>query len=189
MKKTTLKASTLRSIMIVTIFITIGLLGYGFYYAQNWLNTYAVSVGEIVAKSTAKSTSSQGIAELQTEIGARQSAVSKASGITVSSSDYQSQIIGDLTKYALNNGILITDYDVANPAIADIKIQPISGVSSSYITITFGNPVPMTGLIKFLKSIETNLPKMQLTGISLKDNPSLAGTVNVDPITIEVYTK
>jgi hypothetical protein len=189
MSKANTKAASLRTMMVVLIVIIIGLSAFGFYLAQDQLNTLAISTGQTIAKSTDGSISSQGIANLKEEMVKKQVVISKASNITVPSQDYQSQIIADLTKYATNNGLLITDYNVSNSTITGLKASTTNGVKSNYITITLGNPVPMIGLIKFLKSIESNLPKMQLTGITLKDNPALSGTVNIDPLTIEVFTK
>ena len=181
MKKSNMKASSLRSIMVVFLLLTIGLSTYGFYLAQCWLNDFAISVGQAVSKSTASSTSSQGISQLQAALSERQTAIDKTNAFTISSQDYQTQAFNDLTKYALNTGVLISDYNVPNPTTTDAKL--------SYITIKFNNPVQTSSLIKFLKLIETNLPKMQVSGITLRDNPSTIGTVNVDPLTIGVYTK
>ena len=180
MKKSNMKASSLRSIMIVFLLLAVGLSAYGFYLAQGWLNNFAIA-SQVVSKSTASSTSSQGISQLQAALSERQTAIDKTNAFTVSSQDYHSQAISDLTKYAVSTGVLISDYNAPNPITTDTKL--------SYITIKFNNPVQTSNLIKFLKLIETNLPKMQISGITLRDNPSTIGTVNVDPLTIEVYTK
>ena len=176
-----MKASSLRSFMVVFLFLAISLSAYGFYLAQGQLNDFAISVGQVVSKSTASSTSSQGISQLQAALSEKQTAIDKTNAFTISSQDYQSQAISDLTKYATNTGVLISDYNVSSPTTTDAKL--------SYITIKFSNPVQTSSLIKFLKLIETNLPKMQVSGITLRDNPSKVGTVNVDPLTIGVYTK
>lgn len=189
MKKTKLKATSLRSMMIAAIIITIGLAAGGFYFAQDWLNTFAISVGQTIAQSTNGSNTSQGIQNLKEEMAQKQVVAGKASSITISSQDYQSQAISDLNKYAANTGISITDYNVAAPATAESTLPAINGVRINYITITLGSPIPMTSLIQFLKSIETNLPKMQLAGIKVNQVQGSSNNVSVDPLTIEVYTK
>ena len=181
MKKTNTKASSLRSIMVMLLFLAIGLSAVGFYYAQVWLNDFAISVGQVVAKSTTNSTSPQGISQLQSTMSSKQTVIDKLNAFTVSSQDYQSQAISDLNKYAANNEISISDFNVASTTATAINVKNI--------TIKLANPVQISSLIKFLKSIETNLPKMQITEITIKDNSSKAGTVNVDPLIIEVYTK
>lgn len=181
MKKSNMKASSLRSIMVVFLLLAIGLSAYGFYLTQGQLNDFAISVGQVVSKSTASSTSSQGISQLQTALSERQTTIDKTNAFTVSSQDYQTQAFNDLTKYATDAGVLISDYNVSTTTTTDARL--------SYVTIKFNNPVQTSSLIKFLKLIETNLPKMQVSGITLTDNPSTVGTVNVDPLTIGVYTK
>lgn len=186
MKKTKLKATSLKSMMVAAIIITIGLAAGGFYFAQDWLSTFAISVGQTIAQSTNGSNTSQGIQNLKEEMAQKQVVAGKASSITISSQDYQSQAISDLNKYAANTGISITK---AAPATAESTLPAINGVRINYITITLGSPIPMTSLIQFLKSIETNLPKMQLAGIKVNQVQDSSNNVSVDPLTIEVYTK
>lgn len=189
MKKSKMKATSLRSSMIVIIVIVIALSTVGFYYAQSLLNTFATSVGQVVSKSTAGGGNAHELVVIQEEIAENQAVADKAGLLLVPSQDYQGQIISDLNKYATNTGISITDYKVPKTAITGAKAPVILGVGINYLTITLANPVPIASLIQFFKSIETNIPKIQLTGISITQNQGSSINVTVDPITIEVFTK
>lgn len=190
MKKNKMKATTLRTTMTIIIIIVIGLSAFGFYYLQGKLNTYAVSVGQTVSESTAGGGSStQTIKKIQANIADIQAIADKSASITASSLDYQNQMITDLNKYASNNGISIIDYNFSQPTTTSKSSGLTGGTGTSFITITLSNPISYTGLIKFLESIETNLPKMQLTGITITHDQNTSGTVTVTPLTIEVYTK
>jgi len=190
MKKNGMKATTLRTTMVIIIIITIGIATFGFYYFQGKLNTYAISVGQTVSESTAGSSSNaQTIKKIQADIAATQAIADKSASITASSLDYQNQTIADLNKYASNTGISIIDYNFSQSATTAKTSSLAGGIGTSFITITLGNPISYTNLIKFLESIETNLPKMQLTGINISHDQNNSDTITVQPLTIEVYTK
>lgn len=188
MKNPKSKARNLRIVLSTFVFIAIGLSALGFYFAQDWLGTYAKSVGQTMAKSTINVTGAQGLAELLQALNDKQLIVTKLDSFLSPAQNYQSQIINDLSKYAANSGVTITDYNVSSPNTASTATSTISGVGISYVTITLSNPMQITSFIKFLKLIETNLPKMQLSGISISGETS-STAVTVNTLTIGVYTK
>jgi len=64
-----------------------------------------------------------------------------------------------------------------------------TGLKSIAATITLRNPVPYRNYLTFLKLIEQNLTKMQITDVSIvpdKDDPNL---INNPVIGLEVYIK
>lgn len=189
MKKSHIKATSLRSAMSAVVFIIIILSSVGFYYAQDWLNQLAIEIGSTVSESTAGS-DDQALKQLQDDIARNQISANKANNIIAPSHNYQSLIVEDLNKYASSTGVSIASYkwDQSVPA-GTSALAAIDGVSSGFITITLDNPVTFTNLIQFIKAIESNLPKMQITGISLSRDSNSANAVTVEPITIGVYTK
>ncbi len=185
MKKTKLKATNLRTVMMIIVVIIIATSGFGFYYAQSQLNAMAVSVGQKISESAVDGKNNQPTIKLKAQIAGAKTAIDKVSSLTVSSQDYQNQMIKDLNKYSSNTGVSITDYSFSAQAATGSS----SSATTGSITITLGSPVSFTNLMKFLKSIESNAPKMQIKGIDLSRNQSSAGYVTVSPLTIEVYTK
>jgi hypothetical protein len=186
MKKTKMKATTLRRTMtVLIIFVIIG-SAIGFYFAQKQLKNYAITVGGVVSESTAGGTNTAGIKKLQEEIAEFQTSAEKANSITTSTQDYQNQAIQDLNKYAANSGISITDYNFAQPTTK--SVGP-AGVGLGYITITLNNPIPFNNFLQFLISIENNIPKMQITGVDLSRDSSSTDAITVRPLTVEVYTR
>jgi len=187
-KAKTMTAVSLRTILVIALLITIAASCLGFYQAQGQLREFAVTVGQIIGNSKSGTTSPDGLIALQQQLAARQTSIDKAASVTVAGTGYQSQAIKDLTKYATDTGITITNYTASDVATTATATTEIFGIKSKYLTITLQNPVKMNSLVKFLSLVETNLPKMQLTGISLSqaDGNSM---VSVDPLTIGVYTK
>ncbi len=183
-KSNKLTATSLRTVLIVALLVTIGATCYGFYKAQIWLTDYATTVGQTINSSKSGTMSPEGLASLEQALVNRQSSIEKAAAMTTSSANYQSQAISDLNIYAAKTNIIITDYSVADIASTN---STIGGVTSKYLKISLRNPIKMDSLLQFLSLIETNLPKMQLTGISLSQ--ASGNMINIDPLTIELYTE
>lgn len=181
-------ATSLHKILIISLLLIICLIIGGFYYAQIWLKDIAVNSKSNSSQSTT-SYGSTSQAQLQTELSSQKVAVDKAAGIVISSQDYQNKIKQDLDKYALDTGVTITDYGPTQPDSTGSIATPINGLQSNYVKVTIKNPIPYTNLIKFIKAIETNIPKMELTGISLSHSENSGDSVMVKPLIIEVYTK
>lgn len=189
MKKSHIEATALRSIMSFTVFVIIGLSSVGFYYAQGWFNKLANEVSLIsAAKPTKSNIDPQSLIKLQQDINDLQTTANKASDIIASSNDYQDEITEDLNKYATDNNISISNYNFAEQTTLN-AIATISDIQSNFVTITLSNPIPFTNLMHFLKEIESNSPKMQLTGININRASGSNNTVTVEPLTIEVYTR
>jgi len=185
-----MKATSLRTTMIFAVFIIVLIATTGFYYAQGWLSEFATEVNNTTSKPKVGESDSdaQALKQLQNEIASNQASGNKANSITVSSQNYQTQVTQDLNKYASDNSISITNYSFEKPA--GIKTSPsVNGSQSNFVTITLSDPIPFTNLMKFIKSIESNLPKMQLTGINLSRASNSDSDVTVEPLVIEVYTK
>ncbi len=182
MKKSSLKPTTLRSVFVVLIFIIIIIMCGGFYYAQDQLY-------KLATENETSGSSAQTDTQLMSDINSHQTTVEKANSITASNQDYQSQIMSDLNKYATATGVSIASQTSAQAPLNSTSTAPITGVQINYVSVTLNNPVSYTNLIKFLKAIETNLPKMQLTGISITPNANTPDSVSVEPLIIKVYTK
>ena len=187
MKKTSLKATTLRKIMITTILIIIGILSAGFYFGQDWLSKYANQTNSTTSNSSINGVNSQSLRQIQDEISKNKSIGSLADNMTASKQDYQNQIKTDLEEYASNTGISITNYDWSITPVNNN--MTVNNLDTKFVKITINNPVPLKNLIQFFKGLESNLPKIQITDLNLNPSSTSKDNVTVDPITIMVYTK
>jgi len=189
MKKSSLKATSLRNFMFISIIVIIIILVIGFYFIQDWMKNEAMTFGQTTSSTTATKDAAA-VKKLQDEITKYQAAATSANALIASSQDYQSQTIQDLKKYASANNIDIDNYSFDQTTSKEVKSSvTINGVKSNFITITLDNSIQLTDLIKFLKSIETNTPKMQLSGINISPVPDTKGLVKVESLTIEIYNR
>lgn len=188
MKKTGMTARTLRNILSMLVFVLIALSVVGFYFAQNWLLDFAVSISHTVADSNASGGNLQSLSQLEKELADRQDVIVKASTLIAPVGTYQSQAIQDLNKYAADAGISISNYGFTQPGAATATTKGASG--GSLITATLASPVSYTRLLKFMDSVESNLPKMQISSVNLgRVSGGDSDSVRIDQLTIEVYTQ
>jgi hypothetical protein len=174
--------------MIITIILIVGAIIGGFYYTQGMLRD-SINKSKTTDPNNTSTVSNQSIKQLENDIENQKSSNEKAVGLFYSNQDYQSQIKKDLDKYSLDTGVVISGYKaVESPPVGTVPIG-LEGVKSSIVSVLLKNPVPYASFIKFLKAIETNLPKMKLVGVNLTNSSELDDSVKVGPLLIEVYTK
>ena len=179
MSKLGFKATSLRTVMIFLFVISAVSLVGGFYYAQNTLRDIAIK-----SKSDTPVTG-DGISLTD----AQKAANEKSLNIITSNQDYQTKIIGDINVYASNNNIAIENSGPSQGPASSNLAPLTNGVQTNYISVTIKNPVNYTNLIKFIKAIETNIPKIQITSLTINRNADSKDSVNIDPLLLEVYTR
>lgn len=187
MKKSSMSPTVLRGLLGTAVVLSIGLAGVGFYFAHGWLAELAVSVSNKVAESSTSGSDLQALSRLQQEIASQQEVATKASSMFTSSQTFQTQAVKDLGIYAAATGITISNFTFGTPATTAVSTG-ISGLDST-ITITLTSPVSYTSLLKFMQAIESNLPKMQISSVNLTRIEGDSQSVQIDQLTIGVYTR
>jgi TolA-binding protein len=194
MKHTALTATKLRFILSFTLVLIILTTSGVLYFVNTQLRTFATEVSHTTADAAASQTTIATLQQLQQQLSENKEVVERASNIVAESQSYQYQddIIQDLNDYASRAGITITNFNFDAAASssegADSPgIAPPAGINSTLVSITIQNPVVYDNLLRFIKSIEQNLTKMQVATIGLtKDTGS---NITTDGLTIEVYIR
>lgn len=178
--------------LIVAVAVTVATLSYPF------LRKSAVEVSHATLDASASQNNVRALEELKEKLEEDREVVSRANSIVAESKSYQyqDQIIGDLNNYASKAGVEITniDFSTSTAAPSPSSTTPAapaptapSGVKSMQATVTLKNPINYLSLLRFLRSIEQNLTKMQVSKVSLAKDAS--GGVSSETLTIEVYVR
>lgn len=189
---------SLRNILISSIVIVV-IVGIGaFLFLQKYLSSIA---GEVNSNNLRAAASSQDITQLQklqTEMANNQVAVTRAASVVGESKQYQyqDQIINDLSQYAKAAGFQIQSFAFSDPTLGSSPSPGAStgaatvplGLKITTVTVTLPQNLSYVTIMKFLKSVEQNLTKMELTGVSLTMDP-VSGSISLQPLTIGVYTR
>lgn len=163
------------------IVIVVGLVG-AFYFGLQQVRTYAIEVTRTTKDAAASGEQIDKLKLLQTQLAQTKTAVEKSSRIFASSSDYQTQAITDLQRYATEAGLTIANTDFGNNTSA--------GASTREITIKLAAPVSYAKLLRFFELIEDSMPKMQIATLNMSRPSSPDGdTVVVEDIIINIFVR
>lgn len=195
MKKYPLTATRLRIILSVSMFVTIAIATAIAWLAYAQLRGLAVDVSHTTLDANASQNNIQTLQRIQQKLAGEKDVIERARGIVADSQtyQYQDQIINDLQKYAAKAGVAITNLDftasttTTAPPAAGTAVAP-AGVKSTSASITLKTPIDYDALLRFLRSIEQNLTKMQISRISLSKGTT-GSEVLSEVLTIEVYIR
>jgi hypothetical protein len=189
-----LTASQLRLILAISMFVIALLAAVGFSLINSELKKYAVEVSHVTADAAASRDNLQNLQKIEKQLKEDQDIVQKTNSIVAESQSYQyqDQIITDINDYATKAGIAITDINFAAQTTAPSATTPStptpSGVKSSTVRVTLKNPINYANLLRFIKSIEQNLTKMQVSSVNLSKDVA-SGGVSSDILTLQVYVR
>lgn len=205
MKLSSFTATSLRLTLSISLFAITLLAGVLFYFADRQLQTVATDVSHTVIDASASQNNVQTLQRIQRDLEKYKDVITQANDIVADSQSYQyqDQIVGDLNKYAAKSGITITNLDFA--AGADTATPGStnktpgttttpgatapSGVKTTSVAVTMENPIGYSSFLKFLRSIEDNLTKMQVQKISLSKGSGTGDEISSDVLTIQVYVR
>lgn len=211
MKLSSISATKLRILLASSLFLIIAIAVAIFYFANTKLQEVATEVSHTIADSTASQDNLQTLQKIEKKLAEEKDTIERVNSIVADSQSYQyqNQILFDLNQYASNAGITISNLDFSAGASADpatpapatsatpgaeaatpaTPATPApSAVKSTSVSVTLVNPIDYNALLRFMKAIEQNLTKMQISKVSLSKGTD-ANQVTSDSLTIEVYIK
>lgn len=157
----------------------------GFYFGLQLVKAYSLDVSHAVTDSNASGKNIDQLSQLKTELASGKVLVSKADQLFSTPSSYQTQALKDISKYAADAGVSVSSIDSGKATTTGTPTAPDYSE-----TITLSSPVSYVKFIKFIDAIEGNLPKMQITGITIGRPSSPSGdNITTDKITITVSVR
>lgn len=182
-----MQATTTRNILAATLVIVIIGSAVGFYFGLQLIKAYALEVTHTVADSRASGQNIQELGKLQKQLADGQPLVAKANALFSTPATYQTQALKDISKYADESGISISSIDSGKPADSTGAVPAAADYSE---IITIQSPVSYAKFLQFIDAIEGNLPKMQITGITIGRPTAPSGDlITTDKITVTVSTR
>lgn len=176
-----MNAIKLRNFLLAGIGLVIIMIGVTIYYASTFLHDETTKSVHTEIDAEVSAHDLDRLKSLQKILDADQDSVHKAEQIVAATQQYQyqDQIINDINSYAQQTGVEITAYNfgaTGQPAAAQSKVAGVKTISAS---ITLKSPLPFDNYLRFLKAIEQNLTKMQISGINITPDPTdINGVVN-----------
>ncbi len=185
MKSEEIKPKFLRNMLLIIVFVLLVVSIFGFYRAQDMISQLVVAANTAASIKKDLSTNSPEISSINDQ--ATKNLAEKANSMIYDSGSLKASIQNDLGRYAAAAEIDINDISIQNNTLASIYKNGV--VKSEKVIVTLGSPLRFTSLMKFLKLVETNSPKIQITNLELNNTNTNIGDVAIKPITMEVYVK
>ncbi len=211
MKSSALTPSKLRLVLVGCMLALVILAVVLFMVGYQKIKDYSVSTRTIAAQAQGSNSSLQNLVTVKKQLEADTDVIQRASLIVSESKSYvyQDQIIQDITRFANNAGITITNIgftDVGTAGATTATAPPQagaatssptpasstpSGVKTTTATVTVNNPVDYNKMLVFIHSIEESLFKMRISQVTLSKPADAQGPNDVtsDVFTIEVYLR
>jgi len=185
------KATSTRNLLSFLMFIVVLGSVAGFYFGLQTIKTYALDVSHTVSDANASGKNIEELGALKQALAEREALVAKANSLFATPNTYQSQVLKDLQKYAAAAGVTITNTEFDKQATGDNTTTPVVTPANSHsVIVTIGSPASYAKLIAFLDALEGNVPKLQVTGVSLSRPSAPSGDlVATEKITITVATR
>ena len=176
------------SLYALIILLVVG-IGYGSYYIHQRLSNYVVEVDHLEIDSEINQQGIENAQKLRIALNENKDSVARAAAIVADTKyyEYQDQIVKDVTSYAAASGLTVLGFDFS--ATSSSKTSSIKGVKTMVATISLQNPVSYMNYLKFLKLIERNLTKMQVTQIDISNDLKAAGNISSPILMLEVYVR
>lgn len=193
-----MNAIVLNRILIALVITMLAGVIAGFYFATTFLTATARQTDHIRTDSAMTQDNLVKLRQLQTTLESRKESVERAQALvgTIEDFNYQNRVVEDLTRYAALAGpdVKVTNFTFTDPtkkaaATPNKAAVNIPGVQVLDATATLNTPVRYTSFLRFLRAIEQNLTKMQVTGVNIspdKDDPSL---INGPTINLQIYVR
>lgn len=184
-----MNALKLRIILIIGLVLLIAGVGAGAWWMQNILATYVVATDHAKIDAQVASQQLERLRFLESELKEKKDIVERADQIaaTANNYQYQDQIVKDLTVYANRNGIAIAGFNFT--ATAGQGAQGPSGTTRTSFTVALNGPLEFSRFMQFLRDIENNLTKLQVTSLALSPDEGNPKMVTNPTLGLVVYLK
>lgn len=174
-------AAQFRMLLILCFILTIAGSAGAYLLSLDYLKDYAKEVNMKVIDSEASTRQVQQLQVLESQVDQDDGLISRAGDIFATEGNFQSQAIRDVNRYAELAGLNVTTTTFRDNS-------PIP--SSRTLVVDIQSPASYQGLIRFLRGVENNIPKMEVTELNISRTSSGAGDqVNIENITIAIHIR
>jgi hypothetical protein len=174
-------ATKLRYVLAGLIVVLLGGFGAGTWWVQGILAEKVRETEHAKIDAELSATEVQQLKQLDKQLEEQEDVVQRAKQIAASSAQYQyqDQVIQDVSNYAARYGIQVSTFDFSSKTTSS---STAGGAKKTPFTVTLKGPLSFVTYMRFLRDIEGNLTKIQVTSMTLapdKDpnnitNPSLS---------------
>ncbi|MBC7746518.1 hypothetical protein H7Y40_00885 [Pedobacter sp.] len=193
-----MSALQLRNILLTCVILLLGGIGTLIYFASGFLHEETVTTTHARIDAELGEQDIDKLKNLEKVLATNTASIQKADQIVSESKqyEYQDQIVNDINAYAARTGVKIIGYDFSTaattttPAVATTPTTPqVSGVKTLNVTLSLQSPMPFDNYLRFVKAIEKNLTKMQVSGINISPDDKISSSITNPSVILIVYVR
>lgn len=189
LKKMHLTSTTVSWLLISAIILLVIGVGVGSWLMQGMLSSQVIETDHARIDADLSRTELQRSKSLQTYLDQNKAAIEKTNAVVSETKayQYQNQIVNDIETYASKAGVIILGYSF--PQDTAVAKPDSTGLKSVSASLTLQTPLSYVNYLRFLKYIEQNITKMQITNLTLTPDPDNANNIKSTSITLKVYVR
>jgi hypothetical protein len=190
------KKATYILIALLTILIVAGVAA--FYYGDKILQARSAKISEEKIQLEAVNTELS-LFKNSKDMVDKYGFVKELSGKILPESKFQSEVLAELTKFAADNNMKIQTLTFGadnaktdDPSLSQTStIKGLSGVRVLNASIQFSNDpaISYESFINFLKNVESNQRKMQVSTLSITPDPENSAAIASATVTVNIFLK
>lgn len=180
-------ATKLRYILIGLIIVLVACFGAGAWWVEGMLTDKVRETDHAKTDADLSGTELQQLKHLKKQLDDQKDVVERAKQIAANSAQYQyqDQVIRDVSDYAARYGIQVNTFDFSTTN----KAAPATnGTKKTPFTVSLKGPLAYVTFLRFLRDIEGNLTKIQVTSLTLAPDKDPNNITNPS-LSCEVYLK
>lgn len=178
-KKTGGKASSFRSLLIFVFILTLAGGSWLYYTTLTQLQELAVEASHRLTDADASAQQIQTLQTLKAQLDQDSGLIKKAESVFSTPDTYQSQAIRDIRNYAGLAGI----------NVKSTTFKEDTSTNSRSVVVAIESPTSYTGVIRFLRGIEGNIPKMEVSQLNLGRSSVGGDTILAEDITVIIHVR
>ncbi len=182
---------TLKAILVVSIVAAMALL----YFANQKLTSMAEQTARLKAESQVAEQQIQTYQKTKEKVESLDY-VNELAGKVLPENEEQSVIVAELSQFALRSRLSVAQINFpesntgsSRRSTTETNIAVPKGVATIPITIQFADDSRYENLLEFLRYVEENRRKMQVTNISLTPNSEDRSRLSEVTVSINLYSK
>lgn len=182
-----MNAVKLRLVLIIGLVLMLAGVGVGVWWMQGMLATFVTTTDHAKIDAQMAQQQVERLRKLELDLAAKKDIVERADQIaaTANNYQYQDQIVRDLETYANRSGIVISGFNFSGQGGGEGP----GGTTRTAFTLTLAGPLQFDTFMQFLRDIENNLTKLQVSSLALSPDESNPKLVANPTLGIVVYLK
>lgn len=169
----------------ILILLIIG-AGFGVFFAQSFLSEHVTAANNVKIDAEVIEEDIRNAKRLTSELDKNAENIRRAAEIVAEAKSYkfQDQIVQDINSYASAAGI----------TVLGIEFQPTPKKTANTLNVVTADvilltPITYTDYLRFIRLIEGNLTKMQITQLDITSDLINKGKISAPILKLQVYTQ